>query len=126
MAADEEIWNGRRGILTLVNEASWTLEQAIFDMLHRRDDMDRLLAGKLITQSHLDTSGERNQRGNKRAYNQKCPGKGKGKWQDKGKGNDQGKWQQGKWQDKGKSKGAKTKTKSWPANWTNKNIGGRL
>ncbi len=34
MAADEEIWSGRCGILTLVNEASWTLEQAIFDMLH--------------------------------------------------------------------------------------------
>ena len=46
MAADEEIWNGRRGILTLCNEANWTLEQAIFDYLHRRNDLGRLLAGK--------------------------------------------------------------------------------
>ena len=57
LAADEEIWNGRRGILTLVNEASWTLEQAFFDMLHRRNDTDRLLAGNPITQSNPDSSG---------------------------------------------------------------------
>ena len=65
MAADEEIWNGRRGVLTLVNEASWTLEQAKFDMLHRRNDMDRLLAGKPITQSNADKQS--NARGRKRA-----------------------------------------------------------
>ncbi len=117
MAADEEISNGRRGILTLVNEAGWPLEQAIFDMLHRRNDVDRLLARKPVTPSNADNQS--NARGSKRAWNSKGPGKGKGKWQDKGKG--KGKWQgKGKWKDNGKSKGAKTKTKSWPANLAKK------
>ena len=98
VAADEDIWNGENGIINLINESNWSMEQAVYDMLHGRNDLDRLLGLRAVPVFVTPTGGggakgNRNPRnrlyfGNRNPRNRLCSEAfpiGKGKGEKKGK-----------------------------------------